>query len=97
MCVDKVGLSDRARVVGELARVQPIVATIAANTRMTYERLAMLSILTSSPESESQETSLEDVREPSGQVTGEEARGLSTSDRGQDFAGIASPQAPTYV
>jgi hypothetical protein len=50
--VDNVGLSDRVRVVGELARVHPRVATIAANTSRMNWRLAMLGILTSSPESE---------------------------------------------
>jgi hypothetical protein len=48
-CADRVGLSDRVRVVGELARVQPNVARIAANKRTTDVRLGMLSFLTSSP------------------------------------------------
>lgn len=48
-CADRVGLSDRVRVVGELARVQPRVARIAANKRTVDERVAMLSILTPSP------------------------------------------------
>ena len=65
-CADRVGLSVRVRVVGELARVQPGVARIAANKRTMDERVAMVSILTSSPESESRETSPRGVREPSG-------------------------------
>ena len=65
-CADRVGLSDRVRVVGELARVQPRVARIAANKRTVDERVAMLSILTPSPELESRETSSGGVREPSG-------------------------------
>lgn len=66
-CVDNVGLSARVRVGDELARVQPSVATIATNMRTIDERMAMLSFLTSSPESESPETSPRTVREPSDQ------------------------------
>ena len=65
-CAERVGLSDRVRVVGELARVQPRVARIAANKRTMDERMAMLSNLTPSPELESRETSSGGVREPSG-------------------------------
>src|SRR5258706_13794549 len=65
-CPDKVGLSDRVRVVGELALVQPSIAIDVANTRTNDQRMAMLSILTSSPESESREISSGGVREPSG-------------------------------
>jgi hypothetical protein len=67
-CADKVGLSDRVRVVGELALVQPSVARIAAQRRTMDERMAMLNIFTASPESESRETSPGGVREPSVQL-----------------------------
>src|SRR5258706_15340551 len=67
-CPDKVGLSDRVRVVGELALVQPSIAIDVANTRTNDQRMAMLSILTSSPEGESREISPGGVREPSGRL-----------------------------
>ena len=79
-CAVRVGLSDRGRVVGELARVQPSVARVAANKRTMDERLAMLSILTSSPESGSRETSPGDVREPSGQSGSDDLPASSSSD-----------------
>ena len=85
-CADSVGLSDRARVVGELARVQPRVARIAANKRTVDEHVAMLSILTPSPELESRETSSGGVREPSGHPRPYGPGALSSSEWGEGIS-----------
>src|SRR5258706_2280618 len=96
-CPDKVGLSDRVRVVGELALVQPSVAIVAANTRTNDQRMAMLSILTSSPESESREISPGGVREPSGRLRPPPpGRAVIVRTVGRN-RGIARPLAVTYV
>src|SRR5258706_13355370 len=96
-CPDKVGLSDRVRVVGELALVQPSVAIVAANTRTNDQRMAMLSILTSSPESESREISPGGVREPSGRLRPDGPLGPSSSERWGGKRGIARPVAVASV
>src|SRR6202521_383247 len=96
-CVDRAGLRDRVRVGGELARVQPSAARMAANTRTMNERVAMVSILTSSPESESPEISPGGVRGPSGELRPHGFVTPSPSEQWGEDRGIAGPVAPTYV
>jgi hypothetical protein len=95
--VDNVGLSDRVLVVGELARVQPSVAIITANTRMIDEPLAVLGILTSSPESESRKL----CRRPSEsrQASGDGTTARHCHRQNPEGGGlrIARLLVPTYV
>jgi hypothetical protein len=54
--VDGAGLSGRAWVLDEPARLQPSVARAVTNRMSVHERMAMLNLFTSSPEAESPET-----------------------------------------
>ncbi len=91
-CVAGAGLSDRARVLDELARVQPRGARIATSRRRMRERLPMLDLFTSSPGNESPETSLEGVREPSGESSSHHAVAPPPSDSGE-----GSPVLPVLL
>lgn len=54
--VDGAGLSGRAWVLDEPARLQPRVVRVATNRMSVHERMAMLNLFTSSPEAELPET-----------------------------------------
>ncbi len=92
-----VGLSGRAWVLDEPARLQPRVAKIATVTMSVRERVAMLILFTPSPETESPETSPCLVREPSAEAEAASPGEWSSSEWCAGARGIALHDSPTYV